>query len=1111
MKLTILFTMFAVLQVNASALAQKITLSEKGSSLEKVLKDIRKQSGYDIFFNSNSIRKANPVTIKVEDASIQETLQKAFIGQPFTYTIELKTIVVKEIPNGSHLSNEGNQSQDKIITGRVTNELGEPMAGVSVRSKHSKVNTITTVNGTYRLAIQEYPEEIVFSYLGYQSHTLKITAITTRNFDVKLVPSSSEISDVVVTGIFNKSKESFTGASTTVTREQLANFGTRDLITSLRNIDPSFNIIESNAFGSNPNRLPEIEIRGSSGIPNVDEIGIGSAQDEARARLNTPLIILDGFQSTLQALLDMNENDVETITLLKDAAATSLYGSRGSNGVVVITTRLPVSGKLRLRFGTNLNFEAPDLSDYSLLKAREKLELERIAGYYNNARAESDLPLKRYYNFLLDEVNRGVETDWMAIPLHSAIGQRHDLSLEGGDQSFRYLASARYNDIQGVMKGSSRKTFNGKVQLSYAYRNIRFTNAIVVTQGNSTESPYGLFSSYSRLNPYWRAYDDNGDVLKLLGNPGNTDYSGRFTSLPTSPLYNATLRTFDKSNSSDLENQTKIDWAIKPSLNLRAQFAIAKSNGQSDVYRPADHTAFANYSVDDVFRKGDYKYGVTNKFRYDGSLNLNYSSRIGENHLLTAGFDFNVRQNENTNYNFSAEGFPNEKFDFISMALGYTQDGKPSGSEGLDRALGFTTSANYIYADRYAIDGSFRVDGSSQFGSKKRYAPFWSTGLGWNIHNEEFLADNKVINRLKIRGSMGITGSQSFSSYQALSTYRYYTDDRYYNWTGAYLMGLGNENLKWQQAMKYNIGTDIELFNSRLNITGNYYIETTEDLVSSVNLPASNGFPNYIENIGRMRNKGFELNATVFILSDPQKLVWTVTPSIYQNKNEVLETSQALKDAQVAIQNGASIPGVMYVEGYSNKTIWVVPSIGIDPSTGKELFLGADGNPTYTWSGSNVRAMGSTEPTVYGNFSTMVRYRDFSVNAAFRYTLGSQQYNQTLVNRVETGDYRYNVDSRVYDSRWIYPGDIAAFKGLLVTTPTNKTSRFVQDENTLSLSNINMQYNLRSKGLQKSTGLENLLFTLNISEPLYLSTIKRERGTDYPFSRQFSLSIRATF
>jgi len=1104
LKLTFIILTTVILQVSATGYAQ-ITLKEKGAPLEQIIQKIRKQTGYDLFYDASTLSRARPVTIDVTNASLEEALEKCFKDQPFTYRVTRKTIVVQY----AAMERVVLVRPVRTIVGKVVDEFGKPIPGASIRIKDSNGRPIATrSDGSFIIVVGSENDVLIVSYIGYKTQEVKLKP-NQGPLLIKMEVAENKMNEVVInTGLFKKADKSFTGASTTVTQKELKQFGNRNLITSLRNIDPSFNIIESNSFGSNPNRLPEIQIRGGSSMPNVNDL-----QNNTRVDLNTPLIILDGFQSSLQAMLDINENDVESITMLKDAAATAIYGSRGANGVIVITTRSPKPGKLRLSFGSNINIEAPDLTQYSLLNARDKLNLENIAGYYNNARAETDLPLKRYYNYLLNEVNRGVETDWLAIPLHTGIGQRHNLRIEGGDEAFRYSASGQVNNIQGVMKGSSRNTFNGGITLSYTYKNIRFRDNLQVQQGRSTESPYGAFSDYARMNPYWRAYDDNGNVLKTVGDPGNLDWTNYWTGgLPTNPLYNATLNTFDKSSTSNIVNNASVEWSIKPELTLRAQLGLTKGIVQSDKFRSADNTAFANYGVDDVFRKGDYVYGVSNSLGYDGSLNLAYSKTFGKNHVVFAGLDYNVRQDKSSAYSFTAEGFPNDSFDFISMGLQYAKDGKPTGTESLSRAVGITSNVNYIYANKYFVDATLRLDGSSQFGSKKRFAPFWSTGLGWNIHNESFLADNKIVNRLKLRGSVGITGSQNFNAYQALSTYSYYTNDRYFNWIGSRLMGLGNENLQWQQTLKYDVGTDAEFLNRRLKITADYYIETSNDLVSSVNLPASNGFSYYTDNIGKMRNKGYELKATGFLIANPQKFTWSISAALMHNVNKVLETSQALKDAQKAVQNVlVGSPGVLYVEGYSSKAIWVVPSLGIDPSTGKELYLGADGQPTYVWSGNNVQAMGSTEPKAYGNFSTMVRYKNLSVNASFRYTLGSQQYNQTLVDKVENGDYHYNVDSRVYYNRWQQPGDMAAFKGLLVTGSTYKTSRFVQDENTLICQNIDIQYDLRSKRVLKKLGLEALNFTADIADPMYLSTIRRERGTTYPFSRQFSLSINATF
>lgn len=1102
-------------QVDAHTYAQQISLKKQKSSLESILKNLEKQSGYSFFYKKNEINQIIDLSAEIKEMPFKQALNVILSKANLSYDFFDKTIVVKKgkskfisFPNpDTSIPFVAPVLQQQYIQGKVTDEDGKPLAGASLRLKSdSRKGVQTQSDGSFNLPLSANGEIIIVSIIGYQSQEIHVKSKVDK-ITVKLKKINNSLEEVVIrTGIFKKDENSFTGASRTITAEELKQFGTRNLVTSIRNIDPSFNIIESNQFGSNPNRMPEIQLRGNSNIPNV-----GQLQDESRAQLNTPLIILNGFQSTLQKLIDINENDVESITILKDASATAMYGSRGANGVIVITTKRPLPGKLRISFGSQLNIETPDISDYNLLNSRDKLELERLAGYYNDVQPSSDFTLKKYYNYILGEVNRGVETDWLSIPLRTSVGQRHNLRLEGGENAFRYSTSVQYNNIAGVMKGSGRNTFNGEITLSYILPKVRFQNNTQYAQGNSAESPYGSFGDYSKLNPYWNPYDNNGNVSKRLGDPGNLDYQGFWTTLPTNPLYNAELKTYDKSNYSEIINNTSVEWKILSDLIFRTQFGITKQISQSDRFRPGDHTAFANYGVDDMFRKGDYRYGVGNQLRYDGSANIGYNKVFANKHNIYLAADFNVRQDKASNYSFLAEGFANARLDFIGSALQYAKGGTPTGTESFNRAVGLSTNATYSYDNRYFADFLFRRDGSSQFGSKRRFAPFWSAGLAWNVHEESFLKDATLINRLKLRGSTGIVGSQNFSAYQAMASYSYYTGDNYLNWGGAYLLGLGNDELLWQQAQKHNIGADIELLNRRIKIRTDIYQETTKDLLSSINLPASNGFPSYVENIGEMRNRGFETQLTFILLNNPSGLFWSVTGNLLTNRNKILKTSKALKDALQAVKNNSTDPGTIYEEGYSSNTIWVVPSLGIDPSNGKEVYRDIQGNSTYNWSGQDVVPSGSTEAKLFGNFSTLLRYKNFTLNTVFRFTTGAQQYNSTLAGKVEARDYKYQMDSRVLYDRWQQPGDNTYFRGILVTTPVYKTSRFVQNENTLVLSNVNLQYNLTNKAWMQRLGLSSLNVAGNISDPVYISTIRRERGTSYPFSRQFSLSFNATF
>lgn len=992
----------------------------------------------------------------------------------------------------------------RIVQGRILNKItGLPIPNSTVESDTGeKIQTDSL--GNFAFAISKLATHLLISNVGYTSQKVGITDYMI----VYLTQEHQEIQEVLVeTGILKKIDKSFTGSFSSYSKTELMTFGDRNIVSSLLNIDPTLHLIENNSNGSNPNQLPQLQIRGNSNIPNIEEI-----HSNSHIALNTPLIILDGFQSNLQKLMDMNENQVESITILKDAAATALYGSRGANGVIVITSHTPAKGKLRVNFSTNWNIESPDLSTYSLLSARKKLELERIAGYYNNPRAEIDITLKKYYNFILNEINRGVETNWLAIPIRNGLGQRHHLSLEGGDNKLRYTASVQNNNIQGVMKGSFRNTINGNITLHYNLPNVRFKNNTQIQNTQAEESPYGSFSEYVRLNPYWTPFDNQGNIVKQLGNPGDNNYQYYWSAgLPTNPLYNATLKTYNRNSLFEVLNNTSIEWNIARHLAAKGQLGVTKNINQSDNFRPADHTAFARYDLANQLRKGDYTDGFGSYFSYDGAIELLYAQSFRDKHQIFTGVNANIRHYQEEYHKYVVEGFPNADLDFPAMGLQYLKDAKPTGAESTTRAVGLTVNGNYAYNGQYFIDGTWRTDGSSQYGAQNRFATFWSLGLGWNVHHENFMQYQDFINHLKIRGSVGSTGSQNFQAYQALTSYLYNTESSYYTWVGANPIAIGNEHLKWQSTLKRNIGFDLEVLQSKLVIKADVYRERTKDLISSMTLPGSNGFPSYLANIGSLENRGVELNISTKVFNKLPHYSWTISTALVHNKNKIIQTSKALQNAQQQILNGNFDPGILYIQGYSSRTLWVVRSLGIDPSTGKELYLSKDGEPTFTWNSADIVPVGSEDPLLYGNLNSSLRLKNIILNLSLRYEFGGQLYNATLRDKVETSSYKYNVDTRVYDSRWKEPGDQVAFKSLHVLTPTYKTSRFVQDYNTLMLSNIQIQYLLHNYDWIKNCGFQSLHIIANSTDPLQLSSIRRERGIDYPFARRISLSLKADF
>ena len=507
---TVFISLVCTLNVQANVFSQhtKFDIAMKNVTVSEVLCYLEEISKYRFVYDSDAIDRMQRVDVEMKGTKLETVLESIFVKSGFSFVIEDGVVIIREA--GKKQITAGILPQSRKITGRVRDHGGNPLPGVTVVLKGTSVGVVTDVDGHFKMDLPaDHETVLVFSFVGMK--TQEVYYKGEKELNVVMEEDVKQMDEVVVTGIFSKSKESYTGAVSVITEKELKSFGNRNILTTLRNIDPSFNILESNEWGSNPNRLPEVQIRGAANMPDVDQL-----QSDTKAELNTPLIIMDGFEITLERMMDLDDSEVETITLLKDASATAIYGSRGANGVIVITTKEPEPGKLRFSYTGSLNLEVPDLSDYDVLNAREKLDLELRSGYYDNVRAEKEVALKQKYNEILQQVERGVNTYWLSKPLRVGIGHRHNIKLEGGDPSFRYSATAQYNDVAGVMKESFRRTFNGGINLSYKTSELIFRNQLTISLNKAQESPYGTFDEYVKLNPYWTATDENGNIKRFF-------------------------------------------------------------------------------------------------------------------------------------------------------------------------------------------------------------------------------------------------------------------------------------------------------------------------------------------------------------------------------------------------------------------------------------------------------------------------------------------------------------------------------------------------------------------------------------------------------------------
>ena len=998
-------------------------------------------------------------------------------------------------------------------TGTVVDETGEPMIGVTVYHIKGTSTTSTSTNnkGNFKINVSSDQDSLIFSFVGYQTQTVlaKNAGLITMFPDLKL------LNEVVVTGIYERKAESYTGSATTINASEIQRMSNQNVFQSLKNLAPSLYIKDNLLLGSNPNAIPTMQMRGVSSFP-AEGLSVNIKGNYLKDP-NQPLILLDGFETTAEYILDLDMNRIESVTLLKDAAAKALYGSKAANGVMVIETKRLAGNELIATYNGSLSIEAPDLTSYDLCNALEKLQVEKAEGLYYNMDPKYQVILDQVYNTRLEMALRGLNTYWLSKPLQLGVGHKHTLTVEVGDaKTLRNMFTFSYNKIDGTMIGNYRETVSGSVSSSYRYKNLLFRNNMTITANNSHESPYGKFSDYVKMNPYWQAEDASGNVLRWAEQFGQTINN---TKIPN-PMYDALIGTVNKGSYTSLLDNFYIEWRPVEGLTAMARFSYSTKRSDADEFYPATHSKFANF-MSDPLRRGQYFLDNGKSNAVSGDLSANYQKTIDKNHLLGT-VDFVISENNYAAYHFETEGFPNNNIADITFARQYVEGTRPVGLSSLNREISALGMFSYDYDNRYLVDLTFREGASSLYGKDSRWAASWSTGIGWNIHNETFLKDSKWLKRLKLRASMGLTGNQNFNTSAAIGTYNYYIDQLYDYQTGAYLSQLANPFLKWEQKMDYDVGFDFE--STPLSLTFDYFTADSKNMLTSISIPTSTGFSSVYDNLGKVRNSGFEVNMRVKAIQTKNAfLSLNVMANHYKNYivslSDVMREENKRKEA-LAADRGNPVPVKLYKDGQALNTIWAVPSAGIDPTTGQEVYIKQDGSLTYVYNPADLVAAGNEDPKLYGTFGFDGEYKGLGISVSMYYLLGADLYNSTLVDRVENIDPTYNVDRRVLTGRWQVPGQIAQFKKLgtfqydgdpvAYDEKTRATTRFVQKRSELDFASVSLYYEFPSAFI-KHIGIKRLRLQGYLLNAYKFSTINIERGLTTPFSRTISFSLTATF
>ena len=1031
----------------------------------------------------------------------------------FVYILSLSTNAIAQNKNNSKetylLPPHGN-----CVYGRVIEKLSkEPMVGVTIRLDGHSTGVITDINGCYVLTLPEKGGLVIYSYIGFETRKIKVTS--RQKVDVQMVEATESIQEVIVTGYNSIQKESFTGNTTKIEKEDLLKVNPNNLISAIQTFDPSFRIQENLAAGSDPNSLPQFVLRGQTGIGETT-LGQTSTSSISREVLsgnsNLPIFILDGFEVDVEKIYDLDMNSIHSINILKDAAATAMYGSRAANGVIVIERRAPEAGKFRVQYSGVLSAELPDLSSYNLMNAREKLETERLAGLYDSNTPEIDPYTNGYYQ-RLNNVLTGVDTYWLSQGLRTALNHKHSVFIDGGENDVRWGVELGFRGTEGVMKHSSRKNANAAFYVDYRIGGLQIKNKVTYTYNKSTDVPFNSFSDYSHLLPYMRLYDENGDYVRRL-----EKFDGA-SGTQVNPLYEINFyNSFDHSGYDEVTDDLSLNWRITDGLRLRGQFSVLMRNSTGDLYKDP---ASASYSASTGNINGEKTESTQKRTVIDGSLSLMYNNTF-KGHNLNICLSSNMRQTQSTASETRYRGFPGG--DLVSSNYAAEVYGKPSSSDNTTRLVGALLTSNYTYNNIYLADLTGRIDGSSEFGSDKRWSMFWSTGAGINIHNYDFMKSNELFSMLKFRVSYGLTGKTNFSLYSAKDMYQLQTDSWYPTGYGVFLYQMGNPNLKWERKYTLDYGVEIGLWHDKIYLKASAYDERTIDLITDYTIPSSTGFTSYKENMGKVKNTGVELELRARLYSD-RNWLFQLYGSFARNKNTIIEISQAMRDYNKKVEelfsgyNPESSSDskyaktyLKYYEGASLTSIYGMKSLGISPTNGKEIYLRRNGDVTDVWSADEWTIIGDTAPKGQGSFGYTLSYKQLSMFASFLYTFGGDAYNNTLVSYVENADIKNdNVDKRVLLDRWQKPGDITTMKDIRDrNVTTGASSRFVQKNNTLQWSSLTMSYNFRPEQLKK-LHLSGLRLSFTMNDLFYWSTIRQERGLDYPYSRSFNLTTNIIF
>lgn len=1167
MKLTALIILAACLHVSAAGTAQKITIREKNVPIIKLFSAIEKQSGYQFWYDMQLLSKTKPVTVDVKDISLDEALSICFKDQPLEFTIIKKTIVVKEkSPEPFPGKNVSPSFPPVTVKGVLQNENGEPLEGITVALKGTKIATTTNARGEFEL--KNLPEDAVLVFTGTSIETFE-TKVQGRDFlSMKAQTKISQLQDVsiVPTGFQKTQKRRLIGAVNTIDGKELRDMQTTGSFEKSLSGKIAGVYIRSNA--GRPGESGTVQIRGINTLTGNRE----------------PLWVLDGMplptgevstnvnQLLTRGLGNIPPEDIESISILKDATASAIYGSRAANGVIVITTKQGRAGKNYLGYSGRFSISEKPTNKFNFMNTSEKIDFERslfsdFKDPYGgrvvrilNAVEKGNITEQEGQNQIaqLEQTN----TNWMDEVMQQAASQSHVLSLSGGNDKTQYYSSLNYSKANGVLKTNNYENAGLNIKLSnYVRKNllVRFNLYSTIKRNKEGQSAVDPFTYATFANPYEKPYNADGSYAP--------DLTYVLSSSETSDPYMG----YDKFNIlNELSNNTKTD----SYGNIRAQLGTEYTFLDNFRFTATGTFNYSTVNTRDESAPGTYRSKVNNWMKFvfpdifssgvpDNYNNgfLRESSAKVTDYTVRATLEFNKniqkhfvqaliaeelggnKNNQFFNLNpvyypeSRTAGYPDMYSYFASPRLNLKALGGTSLTE--EKSASFISSVGYSYDNRYVFNGSFRSDGVSILGNDNQFSPLWSAGVQWNMHNENFLRNNNVIDRMVLRAGYGYRGSINKSG---IYPFTYYT----LNSTGSTYNGIlygstityGNPVLRWEKKLNKDLGLEMSFFKGRINTEISYFNEKIVDLLDQVQVAASGGRTLTMENASSISNKGFELALRLEAIKT-KSFLWEISANVAKVKNKVLATY--FTDAPS--QNTSELNfDTRFVKGYPVDSWFGLKYSRVDENTGhlmawaqKRIMNEKDGQIFYTYQDEEIDVtattktdiitqyrpyyLGSRQPNIYGGFQNRFVYKNWDLFVGFSFASGNKitGFNE----RWSTPDAR-DADAKISKlnrlkenvNRWRSPGDITNIPQYYLSTNsfnTIFTDYDLENGSYLKCQSLSLSYRLPQTVLDKYR-MTNVKIGLAATNVFTVSTYS---GTDpetqtafgYPNTRMYSVSL----